>query len=720
MDDPKRADARRTDPRRTDPRRDLCEELAATLATDDGLRAARLLHLAAAPAAAAPAAAAEDAVPEDGPRPISIWRPREEGGELVFARPEPLPLGDHYAARREIRARKGAGTRRVVLLGESVVAGYLYAPRLTPAAILETQLAAAGRYEVVDLARTNETLAGLAATASASLQLAPDALVIFAGNNWNLLETPQVSPFVPSVEARQRYAQALADGGAAGPARLAARELARKAAGTLAAVARTAGAAGAAVIVVVPEVNLADWESRQPVPWLPGDASARWHELYGEAVDALGRRDWPAAAGRAEAMRHLAGDANGTAARVLARAELGRGRPAAAREAAREEVDLTSYATLAFLDAPRATSQAQDLLRRAAARHGWALVDLPRLFAAGSDLPGRRLFLDYCHLTSEAARVAMAAVARALVERLETRELTADAFLDVAVNVPAEVEATACFGAALHGAHRLLTVGGERPILAHWCREALAASPGVGAAMLDVIEARSSPGPALLTAAQERNYRSPYRLSLQHGWRWDFVDADLVETICDVLEAAGRPARAEARRLFADHLAVTARGVELVDPPYLWEPLERFYPEVMATADLDGRATLRAPWPSSSFCLVHEGRGEVALELTARLPAIDGFDGSRTGEARVRVNGREAGRCRLGEGWTSQRLRVPGCRRGLNRVTVEWPPLPPAGDAALEQAIRRLEIGREAEIHPVFGEIHSLRASTCAPNGIQR
>jgi hypothetical protein len=32
------------------------------------------------------------------PEPIGIWQPRESDGELAFVRPDPLPLGDHYAA----------------------------------------------------------------------------------------------------------------------------------------------------------------------------------------------------------------------------------------------------------------------------------------------------------------------------------------------------------------------------------------------------------------------------------------------------------------------------------------------------------------------------------------------------------------------------------------------------------------------------------------------
>ena len=57
------------------------------------------------------------------PRPISIWQPRGEGAELVFVRPEPLPLGDHFAARREIRPKRAQLPLRVCLFGESTAAG---------------------------------------------------------------------------------------------------------------------------------------------------------------------------------------------------------------------------------------------------------------------------------------------------------------------------------------------------------------------------------------------------------------------------------------------------------------------------------------------------------------------------------------------------------------------------------------------------------------------
>src|SRR5438270_10249699 len=140
-------------------RKGLSDSLAGLLATPGGLRTARLLQ------AAGLLGSATNAEPRPAPRPpepISIWQPREEdGGETVWVRPDPQPLGDHHAVTQTLRRKKAELPLRVGFFGESVAAGYLYAPYVTPARALEGQLRAAGgagNFEVIDLARTNETL----------------------------------------------------------------------------------------------------------------------------------------------------------------------------------------------------------------------------------------------------------------------------------------------------------------------------------------------------------------------------------------------------------------------------------------------------------------------------------------------------------------------------------------------------------------------------------
>jgi hypothetical protein len=650
------------------------------------------------------------------PEPISIWEPREVDGEWVFVRPDPLALGDHFAAVKELRPKKTELPLRVAFFGESVAAGYLYAPHLTPARVLESQLRVAGgepNFEVIDLARTNETLASLAETVRTSLQINPDVLVIFVGNNWNLLETPEVSPYAPAVTARREYAAALQADGIAGPIRLAAERLRERAETVLDRVALIARAVQIPVVLVLPEVSLADWETRQPPVWLPGDGNARWHGLYEEAIGALKRRDFSAASDAARAMLELDGGACASTWRLLAWIEEGLGNPEEARQAALAEVDSANYATLAFLGAPQATTASREIMRSAALRHGFAAVDLRQVFRehTGEKLPGRRLFLDYCHLTSEGIHIAMAAVAAEVLNCSGMLEKDVD-WRTLLPGLPApvlspEAEATARFGAAIHTAHRLLPVGSKGPFLEHWVAAALEASPGVESAMLDFAEARCAPGPAVLTAALRRNFASPYRLLLQHGWRWDFLDADLLEAIQTVLEQRGRPVREGIARLLLQYHAIREGGKDLTEQPYPWEPLERFFPEVMRFEDLGERATFRSPWPSSSFCLICDAEKDVQIEPTLRLPAVLG---SRAGRVAIEINGVEIGGMDATDGWRRDTLRIgrERLRPGLNRLTLRWPAPQEDGAAVLQSAIKRLRQGIAADLHPVFGEVFSL------------
>jgi hypothetical protein len=691
----------------------LFDRLAELLATPDGLRTARLLQ------AAGLLRASSTPEPRPLPRPpepISIWQPQEIGGEAVFVRPDPLPLGDHHAATKVLRPKKSELPLRVAFFGESVAAGYLYAPHVTPAQVLEAQLrdaGGAGNFEVIDLARTNETLPSLAETVRTSLQINPDLLVLFAGNNWNLLETPEVSPYAPSVAARQRYGLKLRKEGIAGPIGLAAERLRQTAETAFRSIAEIAWAVGIPVVVVIPEVNLIDWETRQPPVWLSGDGIARWHALYAEAAERLGQEDFAGALGSIHTMRDLDGGDCASTWRLLARAHLGLGDLEATRQACLAEIDAARYATLAFLSAPQATTAARELLREGARRHGFFAVDLRDVFSqhTGSDLPGRRLFLDYCHLTLEGIEVAMAAVAAQVLslsgmldEEQDWRRLRL-----TTLPISPEAEATARFGAAIHTAHRLLATGSKRPILEHWCEAALDASPGIAGTMLDLVAARCAPCPAVLTAAQGRNLASPYRLTLQHGWRWDHLDADLIEAIRAVLERRGHPAGERIDLLLLEHLAIREEGTELLAPIYLWEPLERFYPEVMDFEDLSRRATLRSPWPESSFCLICEGDRDVEIEMAVRL--------STSGPVRIAVNDRDLGVVDAGERWTRAALRIErrNLRRGLNRLTLRWPPPSMDGEVALQAATDRLESGIAADLHPVFGELFSIVARPAPP-----
>lgn len=643
-----------------------------------------------------------------GPKPISIWRPEERSGELVFVRPAPLPLGDHYAARREIPAAKPDGTVRVAFFGESVATGYLYAPRLTCAGVLAAGLQGVSTdFEVVDLARTNEQLGTLVDTVEASLQLDPDLLVLFAGNNWNLLETPEVSAYRPDPESRRAFGRALQAGGLRGVKERARTRLRDRAESALARVADLAG--DRPVVLVVPEANVDGWQSRQPPPWLPGDDTARWHELYRDAVEALDAGRFDEARQLANQLHGLAdglGAIGGTASRFAGLALRGLGRTEDATQAFRDAVDEETYATMALLGAPQATSQAQGILREAATKHGFQVVDLPRILGeSGGTEP---LFLDYCHLTTEGLRLAMSATAEVVLRALgHPEDVDPGATFDL--DIAPETEAAARLGAAVHIAHRMTAITDKSQIVERWIRSAVDISPGVLESLLDLAEHRTNPVPSLPTSAQIRNYESPYCQGLQHGWAWPYLDADLLLAIRRVL--ADQPDASSHLKTFARLLRRRALGpepVDLTEPPYLWEPLDQFFPDAMADRPI--RVFLRCPWPETSFCVVSAAAAKLHLEVVARLPSIEGAPDPRTGELVVELDDQRVGVADLADGWCHSNLSCSVDSPGLHRLTLRWPRLPAVGDEAMAYVGPRLARGLEADLHPVFGEVHSLRA----------
>ncbi len=536
-------------------------------------------------------------------KPISIWRPETIDGSPAFVRPAPGPFGDHYSDRLAIPLETPA-PRRVCFFGESAAAGYLLAPDITPAGVLGLRLGP--DYDVVDLARTNERIDTLVDTIQAALQLRPDVLVVFAGNNWNLLETPDWSPFFPVSESRQRYAAAVRRGGLGSPVLEAQRALRVKVDRLFDCLLAT----GTRTVIVVPEVNLADWTTRQPVPWLD-EGLAAWYRLLVQAERALRRRDFAEARMSARRMLTLDGGSCPTAFRLLARAAEGLGDRDEAATASRAHVDSAHYPLLALLGAPQARHADQEMLADGARRAGFDCVDLREVFADGfGKPPGRALFYDYCHLTPHGINLAMSAVASAIAGDAGGGP----------IEISASVATRAAIGAAIHGVHR----GARGPVVRHWMRAAIAEGRAARQLLRDVVDARLASAPAVLTKGQLRD--DP--LTPQQGWKWKWLDA---ETLAAIEEVTGLEV------LLGD------RGAPKLE---LWNPLDRFLSDALDHDDAEGRATYRAPWPWTHLALL--ARGPCTIEMVVR----------GKGTARLRSNGQCISRLQLRPQWTRWRVHV--------------------------------------------------------------
>lgn len=642
------------------------------------------------------------------PVPIGVWKPQSRDGELTFVRPEPAGPGDPWPPQEALAAKPPAGARRICFLGESAAAGWFYAPHLTPALVLQRQLEAAaggGTWDVVNLAKVDLSAPELMALAGSVPQLHPDVVVVFAGNNW----PHRYQPPPPGAPGAAEAALAFRDGGMAGLARWSERQTERIAEEVLARLARLSAESGVPVVVVVPEVNLADFDRTGPIAWLPGAGAAAWHAAAAEARGRLAERDLAGAEAAARRMIALDGGHAAASQRLLARALAGQGRMEEAAAACRAEVDARAWDNRPFV--PAATSAVRRVLRERGAALGMRVVDLAAVFAehGGSPLPGRAYFLDYCHLTPQGMAVSMAAVASEALSLAGAgdapgwRAVLGRAGLP---EVAPEVEGRARFMAALYTRHWTAT-DEPSPAFDHWLEAALAASDGAADTMLGYVATRCVPAAALLFSSEQQRLFSRLDRSERHIWSAPHLDPEAVLAICSVLERHGRPARREVEDALVRHHAVRERAVDLLRPVYHWGLTDQ--PRPNSSLRNNPPAFYPAWSPRSHFCLVAEGGRPLRLELTARLGTVEQ---PRDGELQLLVNDEPVGRVRLDGAWRSHRLEVPAgpLRRGINRLTLHWPPLPPEGDAGLRRIGRRLDQRVGVDLHPVFGEVMTLRA----------
>jgi hypothetical protein len=130
------------------------------------------------------------------------------------------------------------------------------------------------------------------------------------------------------------------------------------------------------------------------------------------------------------------------------------------------------------LQVPKALSVVQKALRGGGGR--LAVVDLPRVLEELSgELPGRRAFLDYCHLTSWGIRAAMAAAAGPLLAAWGVSGADPEALRGHASAPEPRLEAEAHFAAAVHNAHW----GQAYNVVRRLCDEALRQNPGIAEAL---------------------------------------------------------------------------------------------------------------------------------------------------------------------------------------------------------------------------------------------
>lgn len=632
------------------------------------------------------------------PRPdgqtIGIWRhdPDEEGQWVrdaaradewrFWADAEHLP--------------SSTGRRPVVVLGESVTRGYFFDPVTTWAGLLEEylhQIPGLSDVDVVDLASTGAGPGQLLRTLIDATQLRPAALVLFAGNNWHNID---LAP-----DELQQLACALRAGAYPAVRQVFHDKVSAGAARILDTIAAVGDVLGAPVVVVVPEFNLAEWQDERLLtcPVLPGSRQQDWLRVRAAAQAALDDGDLQAAATQAATMVHLDGGTSAVSQRLLAQAVASTGPEAAAARIAAKDAPVGLFAP----HSPRPLTVVQELMRQKAAEHDLICVDVGQVLVAvgGPELPGRRFFLDYCHLTADGLMATASATAAALAPTIGAEQVTAEQLMDAVPGPSTSEQARAHFLAAIHNAH----YGQTGETVRHHLGRALALDESIADRIEDYLDYQTRTAPHWMCASFERSAAMPelarYLEVSDTRLSGKLADHDLRETAVALLDGNGgglRPGTAK-------------RYLDLLTREHAHPRIDLLSDACSATTfrerlgqDLDHpRAFLVARDLSSDFHAIAACPSVATLTITWRLAG--GVPSS--GSAGISVNGVPAGRVDLGPDWITTRVTLGQqlIRCGRNVIRLDWPLRCPPGDELLSRGADCLERGALPESMPAFGHV---------------
>jgi hypothetical protein len=595
---------------------------------------------------------------------------------------------------------------RVLFTGESVARGYLYDPSFTPASALQMMLE--GHYgkdqvEVIDLARTNLGYE-IKDLALAALQLEPDVAIIFAGNNWGFP--------MPSFDDIVEIDRAIASEGMAGVKRVCDQYIAKRVRTMVREIAAEFKRSGIPLVWIIPESNLADW--REPftnAPYLPENRNREWIIAIKEALKALNEGDFV----RAEqlAARAIELDEGTTSAgyRILADSRRSQNDAAGERKYRELARDAQSWdSAIGFIPKPYAFSQ--QILREELVKHDCHVVDLPVLFNEylKGELPGVRLFLDYCHLTSEGIRVAMGHAASCVVRALDGVEQPWYTLLNDHIAPTPEIEAEASFLAAIHSAHKHQGYD----LVHHFCQRALKYSPHVADIMLSYIDFQvHNEVPLRMSEAEQQIFRLASPLVHRYVFQKNndkLLDKILLTAMADALAEAGKPGRERLERLYLEEHNTKGRAADLLDPFYFQSAGQPHELEALSLLRVDCDARyFRAYWTESKFVFVGEAGSPVNLSLTCRLPKFSLDEGNVS----LDCNGMSQAKFTIGKKWSAWDITIQGntIRDGVNEIEIHWPlPQEFRSDEALHEVVATVCELKLPEYYPIFGEIYSFTA----------
>jgi hypothetical protein len=634
---------------------------------------------------------------------VGIWKRKSRDKEAPFVRlPDRRDEWFYWADKGRIEPKRCKW--RVALLGESVARGYLYDPHFNPASSLEGMLRSqlgAGKIDIVDLAKSNQTIQELKVMVGQCLALLPDVIVIFAGNNWRPHLADSDIPYVDSVLRKEGVSgmKSMLDERAG----QAVRQLTEEVNSLL-------EARKMPVIWVIPEFNLDDWSD--PVsnaPLLAGQGNKQWLELGEHASRAMREGDLVLAEKSAKKMVELDGGTSSVPQRILAECCRSNGDLHGTRRHMEMCRDAEGW-DLSFSFSPRVSSSIQNALRETAFAPRNFVIDLADLLGRylNNALPNRRIFLDYCHLTAEGINLAMAAVASRVLALLTGQDVPPQNLQSSSPPLPPKIEGKACFLAATHNAH--FYQNGD--IVHYWCARALQFWPECAEIMRRVVDFQTRRVPIIACKSALELFKLDELGTLRYLLRGGGQRLDLIlsEAVIKSVSAVGLDIDKEIADLRVKQHSPRTGPKELTEWYYssaIPSPSERAWTS-RSLPNNRGSHNIYASafWETSKFVFIGEKGQPIGLRFTYRVPTSSLTDGA----VEIDVNGYRVARAPAGQIWQTLETIIEGnyVVNGANEIIITWPDDVNSFQVQLSRAADALGARRLPYFYRVYGEIHAV------------
>lgn len=607
----------------------------------------------------------ETAVEDFSNSHIGIYKLEIKDGKKYYQRD--ILLKDRWSYFADVQTiRSKSDIKRIVLLGESVTRGFLLDPEYTPAIVLEQLLNFNKEqfgYEIIDLAETNLGMEGIKERYTECMALEPDMIVFLAGNNWR--EDLLIS--IGNSKEKQTALQELTQvgNGIAEAKPLIEDYFATIVDDFLAYAGNLAKKNGVPVLFAIPEFNLLDCRStpgERVVSELPYEKLKDWIEAKENAEQNLASGNIETCITQAKKMIEI-DPSHPYGFELLADCSIKNEQYKEARHYLEIARDTALFCRTN--SKPRTFKIVQETILTKAASYGIEVVDLPAIFKAHLDgkVPGRDLFLDYCHFSVTGIQVAMEAVYKRILQEFEDVSKT---HKDVKTIIPSnEVSALGHLFAAIHNAHW----GQSYDILLYHCSEALSKSKDIAKTMVyycDMISrgAANNVCKSLEKILEDNTKLDRYVHALVPARNMKNMELELVDAMTAVLKSNGVDITNYLLKIRLDDHSIKNRRINLLQNYYYATSYDEY--QGQKTAFLQARDN------KSDFFFVADANTNASLAISLRIP---GVIGEKNNAATLYVNDKVIKTLDVSNKWQTYTIQIPVdfLNNGMNVLRIKWP-----------------------------------------------